>query len=412
MASKAHRVVKGLVGGWAILLGVIVTGCAAPQYTYVANSGQNTYFKVPSGWRQISPAALKKAAGSSAGGGWVVGYEAGGKPTASDFLSFEDTQPFVFAEVATLNSTTSSEMSYDMLRDSVLPVTSTARQSAAAQTGYPLTGFTQLRDQLLTPGQGVHGVRETPRAALHSQLLQPRPDRDQRRDVVVYRQEPVMSKAQAATADEGLSPPGGRRPADARRTRKPLGSWDRVKFLLLLALLWFVLVWSVMADDPIVGFSDAARIEVRAGWWVFLLIGLELVRQVHFGISERSPGYHHFWTSRVFGGMERVSRRRLSNWTRFRLWRLAVWVFWIVVFAAVVSKFIHTSPILALIRAPGLIWHALPFVFQILVYALLIIVQFAALFWFMSRGGVDVYYPDDIKTRFTDVWGQDHVLER
>ena len=30
----------------------------------------------------------------------------------------------------------------------------------------------------------------------------------------------------------------------------------------------------------------------------------------------------------------------------------------------------------------------------------------------MSRGGVDVYYPDDIKTRFADVWGQDHVLER
>jgi ATP-dependent Zn protease len=34
------------------------------------------------------------------------------------------------------------------------------------------------------------------------------------------------------------------------------------------------------------------------------------------------------------------------------------------------------------------------------------------LFWFLSRGGVDVYYPDDIKTRFSDVWGQDHVLER
>ena len=37
--------------------------------------------------------------------------------------------------------------------------------------------------------------------------------------------------------------------------------------------------------------------------------------------------------------------------------------------------------------------------------------QFVALFWFMSRGGVDVYFPDDIKTRFSDVWGQDHVLE-
>jgi ATP-dependent Zn protease len=167
-----------------------------------------------------------------------------------------------------------------------------------------------------------------------------------------------------------------------------------------------------MANDPIVGFSDAMRIEARAGWWVFALLGLEVLRQIHFLVSEHWRGYHRFWTSTVFGGLERSTRRRLSDWTRFRLWRMFLWVFWIVVLAFVVSKFIHTSPILALIRAPGLIWHALPFVFQILVYVCLIIVQFAALFWFMSRGGVDVYYPDDIKTRFTDVWGQDHVLER
>ncbi|MDQ2811003.1 MAG: AAA family ATPase [Actinomycetota bacterium] len=223
-----------------------------------------------------------------------------------------------------------------------------------------------------------------------------------------------MRKARAATADEGLSPPGGHgRPVDADRlTRKPLGFWDRIKFLLLLTLLWFALIWSSMANNPIIGFSDALRTQVRSGWWVFLLLGVELLRQVHFLISEHARGYHRFWTSTVFGGVERTTRRKLSDWTRFRLWRMAVWVFWIVVLAFVVSKFIHTSPILALLRAPGLIWHALPFVLQMLVYVLLIIVQFAALFWFMSRGGVDVYYPDDIKTRFTDVWGQDHVLER
>jgi len=159
LASKAHRVAKGLVGGCAILLGVALTGCAAPQYTYVANSGTNTYFKVPYGWHAISASALKTVTGNSAG--WAVAYEAGSKPAASDFLSFETTQPFVFAEVATLNSTASSEMSYNMLRDSVLPVTSSARQTASSQAGYPLTGFAQLRDQVLTPGQGVHGVRET-----------------------------------------------------------------------------------------------------------------------------------------------------------------------------------------------------------------------------------------------------------
>ena len=38
--------------------------------------------------------------------------------------------------------------------------------------------------------------------------------------------------------------------------------------------------------------------------------------------------------------------------------------------------------------------------------------QFVAIFWFLSRGGVETYFPDDIKTRFSDVWGQDAVVER
>jgi cell division protease FtsH len=221
-----------------------------------------------------------------------------------------------------------------------------------------------------------------------------------------------MSKAQAAISSEGLPPPDGGPRDMLRLTRKPLALWDRIKFSILLILVWNVLVWSAMANDPLVGYSDALRIELRTGWWVFALLGLEVLRQIHYLISERSRGYHRFWTSTVFGGMERATDRRLSNWTRFRLRRLAAWVFWIVVFAVVVGKFTHASPLLALIRAPGLIWHALPYVFQIGIYVVLIIVQFAALFWFMSRGGVDVYYPDDIKTRFADVWGQDHVLER
>ena len=165
MASKAHRVAKGLVGGCALLLGAaVISGCGAPQYTYVANSGQNTYFKVPSGWHKISPSALSaelQAATGNSGGGWTVAYEAGHAPHASDFLSFDTAQPFVFAEVGQLSSTGSAQLSYDALRDFFLPVTSTARTNAAAQQNFPLTGFKQIRDDVLTPGQGVHGVRET-----------------------------------------------------------------------------------------------------------------------------------------------------------------------------------------------------------------------------------------------------------
>ena len=211
---------------------------------------------------------------------------------------------------------------------------------------------------------------------------------------------------------EGLRPPGGRPRDEDRRTRKPLAFWDRVKFLLLLTVFWFILLWATKSGNPLVTWSDAFRIEARSGAWVLVLIGLEVLRQIHFLISEHWAGYHYFWTHRVFGGTERVTHRKLSDWTRFRLWRLITWVFWIAVLAVMLGRVKHTTPVDALFNLPGYVWSALPFVLQIMTAIIFIVIQFAALFWFLSRGGVDVYCPDDIKTRFTDVWGQDHVLER
>jgi len=157
----AHRVAKGLVGGCALLLGVTVTGCGAPQYTYVANSSASTYFKVPHGWHKIDAAALQKVEAELQypAGGWQVAYEAGSDPSANDFLGFGSNQPFVFAEIGTPTKAESQDLSYNVLRDIFLPVTSTTRQNEPA--GYPLTNFKQIRDENLTPGLGVHGVRET-----------------------------------------------------------------------------------------------------------------------------------------------------------------------------------------------------------------------------------------------------------
>ena len=215
-----------------------------------------------------------------------------------------------------------------------------------------------------------------------------------------------------AIAPEGLRPPGGRPRDEDRRTRKPLPLWDRIKFLVLLTAVWFLLVLNTTSSNPLVPYSDALRIQLRSGFWVIVLAGLEVIRQIHFLISEHWGGYHQFWTHRVFGGTERITHRRLSDWTRFRLWRLALVLFWIAVVAVIAGRVTHQSPVAALIRIPGYIWHALPLVFQILAGVLFVLIQFVALFWFLSRGGVEVYYPDDVKTRFSDVWGQDHVLER
>ncbi|MEO6713512.1 MAG: AAA family ATPase, partial [Mycobacteriales bacterium] len=201
-------------------------------------------------------------------------------------------------------------------------------------------------------------------------------------------------------------------PAEERRTRKPLSFWDRSKFLILLTLLWFVLVWAAMADNPLLTFEDAAREQLRSASWVLVLAAIEVVRQIHFVVSERSRHYHGFWTNRVFGAFDRLTRRRMSDWTRYRLGRALKWAFWIAILAVVLGKIYDTSPALGLFQAPAALLAAMPFVMQLAFAAFFVIFQFAALFWFMSKGGIDTYFPDDVKTRFEDVWGQDHVLER
>jgi cell division protease FtsH len=220
--------------------------------------------------------------------------------------------------------------------------------------------------------------------------------------------------AAGAGHTDGLRPPDDLPHPDDRPTRKPLPIWDRVKYLLLLTALWFVLVWAAVANDPLLPFGDANRLQVRSSNGIFLLAiaGIELLRQLHFFVSERWARYHLFWTRQVFGGLNTFGYRRFSPWTRFRMWRALTWIFWIVVFAVIAGKVLKTSPILALFRLPALLWAALPFIIQIAVILFVVVGQFVAIFWFLSRGGIDVYYPDDVKTRFTDVWGQDHVLER
>jgi len=219
-----------------------------------------------------------------------------------------------------------------------------------------------------------------------------------------------MKKAQRPA--QGLSYEGGRPREEDILTRKRTPFWDRIKWLLLLAVLWLILVWSIMADNPLIGFADAVKIQLHMGWWVFVLFGLEVVHQVHLLISEHWAAYNQFWVNRVWGGWERLTHRKFSAWTRFRIARIFHWVLVLVVLAILTGKIIHTTPLLALLRVPAIVWHSMPFVIQIVFTLFFVVAQFGLLFWFLSRGGVDVYYPDDIKTRFSDVWGQDHVLEK
>jgi cell division protease FtsH len=202
--------------------------------------------------------------------------------------------------------------------------------------------------------------------------------------------------------------------AAARKTRRPQALWDRLKFSVLFIALWFILVWYEMSLNPDLGFTDAARQQLQVnsgtGRWLVLVLALEVLRQLSYLMAEHSRFYYRL-SSGAIGRGDQVTHQ-MSDYTRFRMSRAVKWLVAIGVVAVILGMVYHTTPIQGLFNAPASVYHALPVILYALAIMLLGVSQFVAIFWFLSRGGVDVYYPGDVTTRFADVWGQDHVLAR
>jgi len=221
-----------------------------------------------------------------------------------------------------------------------------------------------------------------------------------------------------------MSPAGEPRfshPSDQRLTRKPMAWWDRVKFLVLGILLLGFLVWntfvqnqgpSAVTGDPVgISVRNAIQQTISGNIWLLVLLAIEALRQIHYLISEHSARYNQFFAKKVFGGWDH-RLGRMNAWTRYRIARAFKWLLFLAIVSFILGKIFNESPFTALFTLPARIISALPLIFQLFIYVGILLLQFVALFYFLSRGGVDVYFPDDVKTRFSDVWGQDPVLNR
>jgi cell division protease FtsH len=207
-------------------------------------------------------------------------------------------------------------------------------------------------------------------------------------------------------------------PENVKEKRRKALFYDRIKILVIIAVVFGFVVVKRKADVPIMSWAEVLREQLRAKWWLVVLACLEAIRQVHYFISERSAGYNAFWTQHVWGAWDRrVSR--MNPWRRYRYARLWRWI-WLGSIAAVILAAIWGVPVLtAISEAPSRIWDAafatatgMPMIIYIFFIVGISIIQFAAIFWFMSKGGVDTYMPAEIKTRFSDVWGQDQVVAK
>ncbi|MGI9199388.1 MAG: AAA family ATPase [Candidatus Nanopelagicaceae bacterium] len=195
-----------------------------------------------------------------------------------------------------------------------------------------------------------------------------------------------------------------------RKTRVHLSFFDRTKFLLLFAITYLILVWALMSENPLYRFNDAA-VETSSKYrGLFYVAAIEVLRQLHFVISEFLSPYHRIWQW-YFKTVNRALGL-FSDWTRFRISRIIKALIWVGVLSVILGAIYKLPPAQALFMAPQALWAALPLIAQLLFAIVFILIQFVALFWFLSRGGIDTYFPDDINTRFSDVWGQDHVLDR
>jgi hypothetical protein len=169
MALEAVRRTGAVLAATGLCVALVaIGGCGAPSYTYVKNSGEHTYFKLPRDWHRVDQTELDYALSQDDPDSaaaiarkqvvWNVAYDADAPPSALHMFVANGDEPFVFATVRALSTGQRDAMSYDAMRNFVLPVTVGARD-AAASNGLQIADFELLRDDVLGPRSGIRGVR-------------------------------------------------------------------------------------------------------------------------------------------------------------------------------------------------------------------------------------------------------------
>jgi ATP-dependent Zn protease len=103
----------------------------------------------------------------------------------------------------------------------------------------------------------------------------------------------------------------------------------------------------------------------------------------------------------------------MNEWTRYRVGRALKWVLFLFLLSNALGLWFDVDPTwMGLVELPAAIIAGLPLILRLALAFFFVIFQFVGLFWFLSRGGIDTIMPDEIETRFTDVKGQDGVLDR
>ena len=118
--------------GIALVLGL--TACGESSKLYPASKSEGVFFSVPTNWKALSTASLNKyekestepeGAARQALVKWQIAYTTNKKLKVPEVFNLTaPSQPLVFARVRDLESSEINSVSYNTLRDVIVPVTS------------------------------------------------------------------------------------------------------------------------------------------------------------------------------------------------------------------------------------------------------------------------------------------------
>lgn len=149
--------------GLALALVVALSGCGQQSKQYASSNKANTFFTVPNSWNKISAARLsayeKKQLENNPNSRadsviWQVAYTPMKKFKLSQVYALDSfKEPIVVARVRKLSIAETNNISYNVLRDIVIPYQTWTQNPNQAPPGFSIVSDYEISDQ------GVNGVR-------------------------------------------------------------------------------------------------------------------------------------------------------------------------------------------------------------------------------------------------------------
>lgn len=140
-----------------------LTGCSSSQ-TYAKNKSDGVYFTLPNGWKKITQKELNDRESQSKSAGavdrlalvtWQEAYSKVGEATPKEVFSLKSPKsPLVYVRVRDLSMEEVQSVSYNSLRDIIVPLTSWINKGNTAQDFALINDYEIVQDK----ARGVHTI--------------------------------------------------------------------------------------------------------------------------------------------------------------------------------------------------------------------------------------------------------------